>query len=364
MHVWEDPSRSSQTCSRCISICMVLKQMTMILSSEIIVHILSILGTPQEICKASLISSTFRDAANQQGLWEELANRRYGPRVASATKHLYHHSFKLMMQDDNRLGALPSLHGLWNSDWRHNGLNGMHYRCLITCIKWNRANHKILLYLDARGESDLRSPRKSGIWIRDPSTSATETLEQRNLPPRPNADGSYFINQLTNPFNVTKYEYISLLPKQVQGHYQGMLVLDEALFSSHGSYQFCYANPTPNFQRDYDECHLFTIESGQSLMDIFSSFSLEVDSPFDAATLGLGAPSATAVAGQRNLFGPWPECVGMTGEECTNYIRRQNPDLTIQIIPPRGCIQAYYCPSEVRFSVDKNGIVWTPPKRG
>ena len=44
------------------------------------------------------------------------------------------------------------------------------------------------------------------------------------------------------------------------------------------------ANTEHRIGRDYEECPLFKLEEGETLMDIFTSFSLENESPFSSDT--------------------------------------------------------------------------------
>jgi Potato inhibitor I family/F-box domain len=335
----------------------------------LLVNVLSLLGIP-DIGAAARVSKQFSCAANDESLWEKLAVRRYGSRVAHATRSLYD-SYKLMMQDDNRLGALPTLQGgLWKSTaWRHNDSRHF-YCCLIVCIKWHRASNKILLYLDARGESDLRRPQTSGIWLREPESNNIVQLEDRI---RPNANGAVYIGDLLGipRHNVREYEFVrdpADAPRN--GRYKGVLQIEAHIFSRAGSYQFCYANANPSVFKDYSECTLFTLaDEKNALMAAFDSFSLESDYPFAADTvtswnerwaphLALDTPPL------KNVLGPWPECIGMTGEAAAAHIRSQNADLRVSVIPHGGAILLYFCPSEVRFWVNREGIVETAPKRG
>jgi hypothetical protein len=309
-------------------------------------------------------------AANDESLWEMLAVRRYGSRIAHATQSLYD-SYKLMIQDDNRLGALPTLQGLWKSSWRHNDSQHF-YCCLIVCIKWHRPSNEILLYLDARGELDLRRPETSGIWLREPDSNNVVQLEDRI---HPNEDGSGYMDDLFGiPYhNVREYEFV-MDPSDAQtrpghnGHYKGVLQIDAHIFSRAGSYQFCFANANPSIFRDYNECTLFTLaDEENALMDAFDSFSLESESPFAGDTVTSWnerwAPHLTPDA-SKNVLGPWPECIGMTGEEAATHIRSQNADLRVFVIPSGVAIPWYFCPSEVRFGVNREGIVERAPERG
>mmetsp|Transcript_13507 Transcript_13507/g.20077 ORF Transcript_13507/g.20077 Transcript_13507/m.20077 type:complete len:166 (-) Transcript_13507:333-830(-) len=66
------------------------------------------------------------------------------------------------------------------------------------------------------------------------------------------------------------------------------------------------------------------------------------------------------------LSGPWPECVGMEGNECANLILKDSPDLAgnIFLIPPNTPVTEDYRLSRVRIMVDNNNIVVEIPLRG
>lgn len=119
----------------------------------------------RDVAKAALVSKQFCDAVKEDSLWQEFAERRYGSHVTSATKHLYD-TYKEMMQDDNRRGALPTLRGTWESRWKYNNSHRFpdrFYCCTIVGIQWHRPSNKLLLYLDARGERDLSSPNQWSV---------------------------------------------------------------------------------------------------------------------------------------------------------------------------------------------------------
>lgn len=189
-----------------------------------------------------------------------------------------------MMQDDNRLGALPTLNGIWKSSWRGNTLqfgNGPFYCCLIVSIRFDRMNNQILLYLDARGEGDLRPPQTSGIWVRDLVTDRVVWFDRdrirNDIPAIPDKWGM--------PSNISDYEFESHpSAEERRDRHKGVLKNDSDLFSRPGHYQFCYANATPSSFRDYNSCNLFTVPRENGLMEAFECFSLRGETPFDADT--------------------------------------------------------------------------------
>ncbi|CAB9498626.1 expressed unknown protein [Seminavis robusta] len=323
------------------------------LPQGLVVAVLSQLG-PKDIGKAAAVSRKLEAAANDESLWETLARRYYGSRVARSTRSMYG-SYKDMVRDDNRRGALPTLHGLWKSPC-HNNSPTSFYCCLVVCIKWHRPSNMLWLYLDARGESDLRHPGTSALWFRELGTNKNVPL----LGARNAFAGT--------PSNVQQYDFVPD-PNAVgrNDRFKGVLQIDASLFSRAGSYEFCYANAI--LHRDYQECSLFTVDREQDLMDVFTSFSLENESPFasetEAAWNERWRPHLTlAVEAPANRLGPWPERIGMTGDEAASYIRSQNPDLKVSAIPPDVSVKRDHRSGRVRFRVDHRGIVERAPKRG
>ena len=147
------------------------------LPQDVLVVILSQLEI-EDIGHAGRVSKTMHTAANDESLWEILAIRRFGSHVALSTRYLYN-TYQEMVLDDNRSGAMPTLNGLWKCPWRYNNRTSRFYCCLVVCIKWHRPSNNLWLYIDARGESDLRRPGTSGIWLRDLGTNNRLTLEDR-----------------------------------------------------------------------------------------------------------------------------------------------------------------------------------------
>jgi Potato inhibitor I family len=277
-----------------------------------------------------------------------------------------------MVIDGNCRGALPTLNGLWKCPWRHNRPGGSFYCCLIICIKWHRPSNRLWLYLDVRGESDLRSPGTSGVWFREGGgTNNVVELEDRIIT---NQNGTVFLTDLMGiPQHVRQYAFF---PEDAgaahrNDRFKGVLEIDANLFSrTGGTYEFCYANAAHRVVCDFETCALFTLEHGQTLIDAFPTFSLESESPFasdtDAVWNERWAPHLIASAANNlNFLGPWPECIGMTGVEAANYIRSQNRDLReVQYYPPGVSMTMDLRPNRVRFWVSSEGLVYKAPKRG
>mmetsp|Transcript_16079 Transcript_16079/g.22902 ORF Transcript_16079/g.22902 Transcript_16079/m.22902 type:complete len:125 (+) Transcript_16079:36-410(+) len=65
--------------------------------------------------------------------------------------------------------------------------------------------------------------------------------------------------------------------------------------------------------------------------------------------------------GPGNPEGPWPECVGKTGNECKEYIQSQSNDLVQNVFIAYPRKFNYY---RVWVEVDENGLVSSAPGRG
>ena len=67
-----------------------------------------------------------------------------------------------------------------------------------------------------------------------------------------------------------------------------------------------------------------------------------------------------------NPDGPWPECVGMAGEECKKLIEKQAPDLVgnIHVLGADSMVTMDYRTDRVWIWTDDNGVVNKPPMRG
>lgn len=63
--------------------------------------------------------------------------------------------------------------------------------------------------------------------------------------------------------------------------------------------------------------------------------------------------------------GPWPKCVGMTGENCKNHILANAKDInSVDVIPQDSMVTMDFSTSRVRVFIDDDGIVVMIPKRG
>ena len=62
--------------------------------------------------------------------------------------------------------------------------------------------------------------------------------------------------------------------------------------------------------------------------------------------------------------GPWPECVGMSAEECKALIAKKAPDVSIQIIPEGFMVTMDFRLDRVRIFVNDDQEVVSIPSRG
>jgi hypothetical protein len=239
------------------------------LPKEIIIRIFSHLGTLEDLFTCAQVCSFWEQAINQEPLllWQEIACRKYGSDVAQGTIALYDQqndgggsSWKAMLQDDNRKGALPILTVHKPCLYKYNGMDS-YYCCWVECIKWHRGSRRVRIYLDVRGESDLRDP--SGSSLRFQTGPA----------------GHYTF----------RGAWHSELEEERLGHYKGYLDFPYRNFDGTGTYFFCYANFHHGIA-DYESIPIMKIPWDGTLLDIFCStnghfprYALEL-SPFAADT--------------------------------------------------------------------------------
>ena len=79
------------------------------------------------------------------------------------------------------------------------------------------------------------------------------------------------------------------------------------------------------------------------------------------ALAGYGDNAVSDAEEEKNTEGPWPECIGLTGEECKAYILSQEPNLAgnVFIAYPRKF--NYY---RIWIYVNESGLVAESPGRG
>lgn len=69
--------------------------------------------------------------------------------------------------------------------------------------------------------------------------------------------------------------------------------------------------------------------------------------------------SVAGIVSAQELDGCFPNCIGMTGEDCKSHIRTASPDLkdTIYILPWDSMVTMDYRTDRVRIFVDENDMV-------
>lgn len=76
-----------------------------------------------------------------------------------------------------------------------------------------------------------------------------------------------------------------------------------------------------------------------------------------------------------NKEGPWPDCVGMTGEECQSYVRHyachsasNNKDpcqvVIVPLLDAAAAVAQDFLPNRIRIFVNATGYVALIPDRG
>jgi Potato inhibitor I family len=64
--------------------------------------------------------------------------------------------------------------------------------------------------------------------------------------------------------------------------------------------------------------------------------------------------------------GPWPECLGISGNECEHLIASHAPDVVghVVILPEDSMVTMDFSPTRVRIFVDGDNLVTRTPRRG
>jgi Potato inhibitor I family len=89
----------------------------------------------------------------------------------------------------------------------------------------------------------------------------------------------------------------------------------------------------------------------------------------EVVTMNVERADGAAVASSENedsSQGPWPECVGKTGQECVTLIEELAPDVkgNVFIIPYGSMVTMDFRTNRVRVFVDEQGVVVKAPSRG
>jgi len=222
------------------------------LPKDVRLRVLSLLAKPADLSRIGRVSKALhRLVHNSPSLWKEIAERKYGRDLAQCTIYLYDNDWEKMMRDDNRKGALLAVtrtavpSEMWKSNYRFNRDN-YYFCCLLTGLKYDRLKKMLYLYLDVRGEDDLRHPSSSFfVWT----------------------------SQLTNKswYSFRVQNYVSFLETQQRDHHKCVVSVDIRKFPASkmdgpGTWSFVFAS---RYSRcDYQPIPLFVSDQGQSIESI------------------------------------------------------------------------------------------------
>jgi len=180
---------------------------------ESLVHILSFLADARDILPTASVSKLFNTAVQKESLWQEIAYVRYTADLAEASLQEYGGIWKRMILDDNKRCALLYVPMQQPCFYRFNRPDYF-FICIITGVAFDRVQNTIRIYIDVRGESDLRDPIQSSL-----SDVSNENARQ----------------------TVRAFEFHSDVHRA--GHYLGHLEFrNPDLQSASKLYSFCYAN--------------------------------------------------------------------------------------------------------------------------
>ncbi|KAL7575684.1 hypothetical protein ACA910_011502 [Epithemia clementina (nom. ined.)] len=242
------------------------------LPGDLFVQVLSNLDIPS-IVACTTVNKAFNKATQDPELWKAAAIAKFGPKVAYATVHLYdvggnnnnandgvnetsnstrhqqentrfsasYRSWRAMVMDDNRLGALPTCFINAASSWKWNS-EEIFYACILHSVQWDRVANELRVYIDARGERDLRHPRSSTLVWRgiDNSKAVNNAFGNTRRPTRVREKELRLLDWQPN---VSTY-----------GHFKGCLIYDLSrcdLDNPSGCLAFIFACPNSMGMKDY-----------------------------------------------------------------------------------------------------------------
>lgn len=134
----------------------------------LLTHIFSyLLNSPRDIEACSYVNKDWYHVATT--LWKDVAIYHYQSKeLVEETIPLYDHNYKELLYDDNRKGALRIFPINKPCYWKYNR-EGRFYCCIVVRMIWDRrpSHGGIYLYIDVRGEWDLRHPSDSNIKSSD-----------------------------------------------------------------------------------------------------------------------------------------------------------------------------------------------------
>jgi hypothetical protein len=215
----------------------------------------------KDVGRYAQVCALFRKAASMR-VFQTLAELRYGRAIAALSEPMYSFDWKALMLDDDKRGAMPTIPGPFVCNWRYNSTR-LHYCCVIHSIKWVRFAQELRIYIDVRGEDDLRHPQ-------------TSSITQCNL----DGDTSPTGTRVLLPAG-----FVSESPDTLRS-FKGYLIfrMDDSSWPP-GNYLFCYANSFRVWHGspDYLPVNLFRISAGtqglKELFDVVRKVGMSTDSP-------------------------------------------------------------------------------------
>lgn len=229
----------------------------------------------KDLCMGvELVCKSFREVSikSDKNIWRAFALRKYGSKIIeeSVVKKAYNDSFKTLIADDNKLVAMPTI-GISNNTsfpipcyWMYNKAN-MYYVCLVVGVQYHRPTEEIRIYIDVRGEQDLRHPNTCSIqWKGEESNGPI--LQTKEFRARLGSSGNNNNNS---------------------GRYEGYVSFDALVFDKPGTYDFMYADPrmiSAFLRPDYGSVSVLCVSPGPLEQSFEANnkvlYTLEKWSPF------------------------------------------------------------------------------------
>ncbi|KAG1660044.1 hypothetical protein FOA52_010029 [Chlamydomonas sp. UWO 241] len=175
-----------------------------------------------------LVCRDWAQAALNEYVWRDVALARYPASSVQADKH-YGGSYRMLVLDDNRRGATPTLPLLAECNWRANYLWSF-YRCKVSSVEWQwtEGGRQLCLFFDARGEVDLRHPAESSLAVvklappaGSSSAAAAAPLQGSEIPSPGGSPSFEAVHEARRP---ARYKLFARRP----GHYKGCLTFSVA----------------------------------------------------------------------------------------------------------------------------------------
>jgi hypothetical protein len=228
------------------------------------------IGPFGQVCRGAF------QAASSPHVWQQLAVIKYGEDLATVSEPLYESDWKLLMIDDNKRGALPTLTTPMACNYVKNR-HHYYFCCIVQAVKWDRHANEIRVYIDVRGEQDLRHPSQSSITpLRNELNSSPHTFlptfVQGTFVDR---GGTHYARRSLPVVMGTRILHPLPFVSEIapnHKHFKGYLafpVNDDVNWPA-GDYSFCYANPHVAGGSDYRPVKLFSIaRQGDGLAKAF-----------------------------------------------------------------------------------------------